>query len=345
MSLTSLFVSGNAFAIGHALGRFGADAVHKHLRPLPLWQSLAARAGSPAAQAMREQVEQRFPRYWQELLGLAAGLQLPIDEVFLWNCRGDFVQQTSVDGCTSVLGPTTGGVLIAHNEDGFPQLRGHCALINVAPEEGLTFSSFCYPGSIPGHTFAVNSRGLVITVNNIRPSTIPVGLPRQILARASLDAPDIASAIEVLCHKGRAGSFHHSLGQSGTTRLVSVEATADGCHVREVIQPHGHSNHLIEPDLSSVGQRITASSGARQDCVERRLSGLRGNLDAETALRILRDTSNQDLPVYRCADDDPDDENTLATAVFLIGEGSVECRVYSAADTARADVQSIVLPT
>lgn len=345
MSLTSLVVSGNAFAIGHTLGRFGAEAVHKHLRPLPLWQSLAARAGSPAAQTMREQTEQRFPRYWQELLGLASGLQLPIDEVFLWNCRGDFVQETSVDGCTTVLGPTAEGVLIAHNEDGLPQLRGHCALINVTPEEGLAFSSFCYPGSIPGHTFAVNSRGLVMTVNNIRPSTIPAGLPRQILARAALDAPDISSAIDLLCQNGRAGSFHHSLGQSGTARLVSVEATANGCHVREVVKPHGHSNHLIEPSLSQVGQRITASSGARQGCVERRLLTLGGNLDAATALSILRDTSDQVLPVYRCAADDPDDENTLATAVFLIGERSVEWNVYSVADAARADVQSILLPT
>ncbi|MFH7396947.1 carcinine hydrolase/isopenicillin-N N-acyltransferase family protein, partial [Pseudomonas syringae group genomosp. 7] len=85
--------------------------------------------------------------------------------------------------------------LIAHNEDGLPQLKRHCALLHATPESGLAVSSFIYPGSLPGHTLAINERGLVAPVNNIRPARIPVGIPRQILARATLEASSIDEAI------------------------------------------------------------------------------------------------------------------------------------------------------
>lgn len=333
MAFTHFQLGGSAYDIGLGLGQFGREAVHRHLLPLELWQRLSSLVGSEAARSMRAAVERCFPRYWQEIEGLAAGLELPVDEVFLWNCRGDFVQPQSVDGCTTVLGPTAGGTLIAHNEDGFPQLRGQCALVSFTPEQGLGFTSFIYPGSIPGHTFAVNEKGLVVTVNNIRPCAIPTGLPRQVLGRASLDAARIDEAVDILASEGRAGAFHHSLGQAGSGRLVSLEGTSEGVSVVEVVRPFGHSNHLVHPALESVAQRITGSSGNRQHCVDGLLAGLGERLDEGQALAILRDSSGGELPVYRCAADDPDDENTLATALFLIGAQAVDWAVYTEADT------------
>lgn len=342
MPLSQLHLAGSAYTLGHGLGVFGRDAVLQHLRPLQLWQHLATLAQTPAALQMRQAVQTGFPRYWQEIEGLAAGLQLPVDEVFMWNCRGDYVQSQSVDGCTTVFGATADCMLIAHNEDGFPQLRGHCAILHAKPESGLAFSSFVYPGSIPGHTLAVNERGLVATVNNIRPASIPSGIPRQVLGRATLDAASIDEAIAVVTRTDRAGAFHHTFGQAGSLRVVSVEACAEGSSVTEIQRPSGHSNHLIAPSLSQVKQRITASSGARQACIEQRLAQLPGDLDANAALSILRDTSGGYLPVYRNAADDPDDENTLATGLFLIGPDTVQWHIYAQQNTDRPDVEGLV---
>ena len=342
MTLPSIHLDGSAYTIGHGLGVFGRAAVLEHLRPLALWKYLAAQATTPKALQMRQQVQNEFPRYWQEIEGLADGLQLPLDEVFMWNCRGDYVHAQSVDGCTTVFGPTHTGTLIAHNEDGFPQLRGHCALLHATPEAGLAFTSFVYPGSLPGHTLAVNERGVVATVNNLRPTQIPVGIPRQILARATLDAACVDEAIRIVTRTGRAGAFHHTFGQAGSARVVSVEACAEGSHVSEVQWPAGHSNHLVSLSLDPVEQRITASSGARQRCVDQLLHGITAGLDADSALKILRDTSGGALPVYRCAADDPDDENTLATGVFLISANTVEWRVYTRPNTDQPDAEGVV---
>lgn len=345
MILQFLKLGGSPYDIGLELGRFGRDAVHQRLCPLPLWQSLAALAESDVAKTMQAQVVEAFPRIWEEIRGLADGLELPVEEVFLWNCRGDFVRPQSVDGCTTVFGPTAEGWLIAHNEDGLPSLDGGCGLLQATPEAGMAFTSYVYPGSIPGHTFAVNAAGLVSTVNNIRPTAIPAGLPRQVLARAVLDCDSLEAAVAVLSHGGRAGAFHHTLGQVGSNRLLSVEACSSGVAVREVRRPGGHSNHLLDARLDAAGQRITGSSGSRQRRVEMLLGDEAGLLDEVRALAILRDDADPELPIYRRAEDDPDDENTLATAVFRIGSNSVEWRVYCQQDVQHVEAAGSIRPS
>lgn len=344
MILQSLNLGGSPYDIGFGLGRFGRDVVHQRLRPLPLWQSLAALAGTPVAKSMQAQVEAAFPHIWEEIRGLADGLALPVEEVFLWNCRGDFVHPQSVDGCTTVFGPTAEGWLIAHNEDGLPSLDGACGLLQATPDEGMAFTSFVYPGSIPGHTFGVNAAGLVSTVNNIRPSRIPAGLPRQVLARAVLNAHNLDEAVALLSRSGRAGAFHHALGQVGSDRLLSVEACSTGVAVRAVQRTGGHSNHLLDAGLDAAGQRITGSSGSRQCRVDALLGDAPGLLDEARALSILRDVADAELPIYRRAADDPDDENTLATAVFRIGANSVEWRVYCQPDVQHVEAAGSIRP-
>jgi len=98
----------------------------------------------------------------------------------------------------------------------------------------------------------------------------------------------------------------------------------------------------VHAALDGVGQRITDSSGARQRQVEARLAAFADDLSPAQALDILRDTAVADLPIYRCAADDPDDENTLATAVFILGATGVEWSVHTRAATEMADAAGVV---
>ena len=326
--MKKLRISGSPFEVGQQLGAFGRAAWHDKLTHIALWQTVMGMQQAAPTLAMRAQVQARYPLIWLELEGMAAGLDAPIAEVFAWNCRGDLVRSTS-DGCTTLAGVNARGErVIAHNEDGFPQLRDDCAWVEIAPTQGLAFSSFAYPGSICGHTVAVNEKGIVNTVNNIRAVQRPSGLPRQILARQALNASTLDEAIEILTATPRAGSFHHTLGQSGSRRLFSVEATGSGCAVLPLYAPFGHANHLIHPQLQAVEQVITASSASRQA----RLQGWlpeQSQLDAADALAMLSDRHDAQLPIYRVAPDDPDEENTLATAVFVLGEQLVRWQIFT----------------
>ncbi|MEB7279252.1 C45 family peptidase [Enterobacter asburiae] len=321
-------IRGSAFAVGQALGAFGREAWHAKLTQTALWQTVTAMKDVEQTRSMRSLVQSQYPLIWQELEGLAEGLEAPFDEVFAWNCRGDLVRSTS-DGCTTVAGSTAEGeLIIAHNEDGFPQLRHDCAIVSITPDDGLAFTSFAYPGSICGHTFAVNEKGVVNTVNNIRALHRPLGIPRQVLARAALNAATLDEAISILTTEPRAGAFHHTVGQMGDSRLFSVEATGTGCSVMPLREVFAHANHLIHPQLDAVEQVITDSSRSRQQRLNAWLE-TQSHLDGAAALGILSEQHDPALPIYRLSPQDPDEENTLATTVFTLSTSDIKWQIFT----------------
>lgn len=319
-------ITGSPYEVGTALGRFGRAAVQGFLLRSAAWKELTDRRSDPRLEQMAAIVKDRHPRYWAELQGLAAGLELPFDDVFLWNCRGD-IWAMAPDGCTTVQLPGPPHV-IGHNEDGDPGFAGHCALARIAPEGGNSFTAFVYPGSLPGHTFAATSVGLVQTVNNIRPLGGGSGTPRMVLARAVLDAPNLDAAVEVLAGAPRAGAFHLTLAQTGDDRLLSVEFTADALSIVELGEPSVHANHLIHGDTRNTSQVVTGSSGARQRRGESLLGEVAQSDPQGSATHILWDAADPQLPIHRTDPNDEDVENTLASAVFSVGADRVKWSVY-----------------
>ncbi|BAN97563.1 hypothetical protein E05_27970 [Plautia stali symbiont] len=203
---------------------------------------------------------------------------------------------------------------------------------------GLRDRASHYPASLCGHTFAVNEKGIVNTVNNIRAQHRPDGMPRQIIARASLNATTLDEAIAILSATPRAGAFHHTLGQQGDSRLISIEATGSGCSVILLTAPFGHANHLIHPQLAAVEQVVTASSGSRQQRLDTWLT-TQTAVDGAAARAILSDQQDATLPIYRLSSQDPDEENTLATAIFTLSDDAVTWQIFTR-DRQRAALQS-----
>jgi len=231
------------------------------------------------------------------------------------------------DGCTTLAANTGNTRYIAHNEDGDPYLRDRCSLVDVRPTGKPGFISFYYPGSLPGHTFAVNRTGLVQAINNVRIKTPAIGVPRMILTRAVLDTTSLDAAVNLLDTAAKASGFHHTLGCAGDDRVLSVEATAKRCTVGSVDRLSGHANHLIHPGCESEAQIVTASSADRQARLGQLLPTI-NDVDGPALLRVLSDKAPQGLPIYRDDPADPDDENTLATALFAINSEGVEFEVH-----------------
>jgi predicted choloylglycine hydrolase len=340
--LAYIEIEGAPHDIGVGLGRFGKAAAHRLLVGSDAWKSVMAFRGHPLVAAMRRQVEERFPSCWSEIQGLAIGIDLPLDDVFLWNCRGD-VWAMAPDGCTTVQLPGKVPV-IAHNEDGAPAFRGHCALAHIRPAGATAFTSFVYPASIAGHTFAATGSGLVQTVNNIRSRAAGPGLPRMVLGRALLDCASLEAAVRLLETSPRAGGFHMTLAQCGDPRVISIEFSHSNCSVVTLERPRCHSNHLIHQGMADQSQFVTASSLSRQRRGDQIInSAISGDLDP---LTVLWDRGMPALPVYRSDPDDPDDENTLATAVFNVGASALEWRVYDrAGDAPRFTMKGALSPS
>ena len=319
-------IGGGAFETGRALGRLHARAVAERLVGEPAWREVIQRGrADERVPAMLAQVEERFPDILLELKGLADGLGQDFADVFAWNCRGD-LWAMAPDGCTTVRFPGETAHVVGHNEDGMPVLAGHCALVRVSPTQGRSFTAFTYPGSLPGHTFGMNAAGLVSTVNNIRSLQAQAGVPRMVLTRAVLGAATLDEALNLIRTSPRAGAFHLTLAQRGDPRLMAVEFTGTRVSVEQITAPSAHANHLVHADMTDVAQIVTDSSLHRQRRADRLLAA--DNASLGDALRILFDRGDAALPIHRSAPDDPDHENTLATAVFSIQADRVEWAVY-----------------
>jgi Acyl-coenzyme A:6-aminopenicillanic acid acyl-transferase len=327
--LATIDISGGPYDVGVKLGRISAQVVNTYLTKSQSWAGIIAYSDDPRVVRMSEQVCALFPRYWEELCGLADGLELPFGEVFAWNCRGD-IRALAPDGCTTVQIPGPRRI-IAHNEDGDPGFRGHCTLAHISSDGGTPFTAFVYPGSLPGHTFAETQAGLVQTVNNIRSINTGLGLPRMVLTRAVLDCQSLDDALSLLQSFPRAGAFHLTLAMAGDPRLLSVEFGSETCSVHEIVAPSIHANHFIHPATKELGQIVTNSSASRQN---------RGNIlmqdwcEGQNPLMILRDRADPELPILRDDPEDPDHENTLASAVFFVEDGQIDWYVYDRASTA-----------
>jgi hypothetical protein len=326
--LSYLKTHGSAFEVGAALGRFGAQAVHEVLRPGAAWAEVMRWRGSPALRHMADLVQGLHPACWQELQGMASGLDLPWEDVFAWNCRGD-VWAMAPDGCTTVQLPDETGPRFAHNEDGDPGLLGHCALAEVAVDGATRFAALVYPGSLPGHTIAVTDAGLAITVNNLRTLHAPAGLPRMVLTRALLDQPSIAAAVGLLKASPRSGGFHLTLGQAGDATLQSVEFNAALCSAHAVQRASLHANHMVHPAMANQPQIVTGSSGHRQIRGEALLAEADRHGRAPDPLAILFDQGHTAFPIFRDDPKDSDQENTLATALIEVGREAVHWQVHT----------------
>jgi hypothetical protein len=344
LAVRKVEAAGDHFTIGHALGEAAAADIRERSFATAEFRALAARWGGSSYLAQLEAAARAaYPEFVCEIEGMAAGAGLDFQSLFLWNCRGDLrlaedaapaVRAQAAEGCTTVMIPRRseeGGeapAIIAHNEDGAPELLGHCFWVSVTPDEGPGFESFMYPGMLPGHTLGLNDAGIVQTINNVRVHDLQPGIPRHIVCRAVLAAGSLDDALAILQRADRASGFHHNLGEAATGRLVSVEAPASGCDVKEVSKPAAHANHLIAATFKSLAQEVTGSSRDRQRRAKE-LVAAHPPADAGDAEAILFE---RETPIYRANDKGDDYSQTLTTGIFELYRDRVAWRLHMGPD-------------
>ncbi len=325
-------------AIGMAVGASVKAAVFDHAEFAENRRQWAASTYLSKLEAAARDV---YPWVVEEMEGMAAGIGVDFEDILLWNCRGDLrladtdqarLRKTAVEGCTTIMAPATPNraAIIAHNEDGAAAFSQHRYWLRARPELGPSFESYLYPGMLPGHSFAVTGAGLVQTINNIRPDDLRPGVPRHVICRAVLGSETLDDALGHLKRTDRASGFHHALARAGENRVLSVEAPASTCIVRELNTPQAHANHLIDPETQTIGQTVTGSSDYRQQAAENYLSG---GGDPDQPERILFHRGQGNECVLRRPGDGGDDYGcTLATGVFRIDAGGINWTVHAGPD-------------
>ncbi len=233
--------------------------------------------------------------HMEELHGMAEGAGAEFEDLLALNCIEAIVSDALHLKCTSLaLGPEWTNdrhVLLAHNEDWWPQDEHTLYLIHGEPEREPAFLALTYGGLLPA--IGLNSAGLAQCCNSVYPNDSRFGVPRAFVARSGLAAGDLVEAARRAAHPDREAGYNHLvINREGD--ILSLEASAR----RHAILPAiagalVHTNHYLDPGMQEV-ERDPAGLGRSRLRYERATELLyagrphsRGSL-----VRILADHHN-----------------------------------------------------
>jgi hypothetical protein len=227
-------------------------------------------------------------------------------------------------GCSDCALLTQLAALVGHNEDGSPAFADNLYVLHVEVVGKPRFTALSYPGFLCGNAFGFNAEGVCISVDDVRPREVRVGVGRHFVARSLLEARSLDDAVARATLPDRASGFSYTLGSLQQRRIVHLEVAPKVYHLKEVQGGYFHANHYTQ--LTELEQSISPSSHARV----RRAQEIfleRPPQNADGLLALLGDQKDQEYPIYRAASH-PDDEQTLCTALFDLD--AQKLRIYTA---------------
>ncbi|KAK2664205.1 hypothetical protein Ddye_002779 [Dipteronia dyeriana] len=268
----------------------------------------------------------RFPRYWDELLGTAEGSGVPALDIILINFRKEilpFVSKTKIssnvnvdtaeDDCSDVLVVNDSMAIAAHNEDANVALVGHTYLIKSTLSNGLSFMAYTYAGELPSCAFGFNSHGLGFTLNSVPPvedEIVVGGIGRNFISRDLLEATDIEDALLRICSSEVSVGHSYNLIDVKRRQILNVETASKNRVSIHNIEPTPffHANMYLHLKVQQVQDESSISRQKRATVLPK------GSKD--DFLSLLGDTNDAKYPVYMTGPT----LYTLCTAVIDLDE-------------------------
>jgi hypothetical protein len=250
-----LEVSGSHYEIGRAVGAAMRESILGHLRYSGDYSNgvgYLESEGRGTLDSMFSHAREAFPGLVEELEGMADALEVPLMNLFAFNCRSEIRMIQNPPGCSTIALKRDGMTVLAHNEDGSDLNIGRMFVARVTPPSGVTFTAFVYPGLLPGNGPGVNDRGIVQTTNYIQPKSVADGIPRYFICRAILEAGSLDEAVAKATVEPRAFPFHHNLVSLEEGRMISLETAAWPATAHDLMEIEGfyiHTNHFLHDPM------------------------------------------------------------------------------------------------
>lgn len=237
--------------------------------------------------------EERYPRYIEEMQGIARGANVLFDDVMVLNAMEAVTMDAlHLTRCTSFAVNETrtadGHVLVAHNEDWLPEDENDVYVISARPKDEPPFLAMTYGGLLPNVGF--NAYGIAQLIDSVYPNDSRIGIPRLVVARAVLAARRISGAIGRTLVSHRAAGYNHLLvHESG--EMYSVEVSA-----RRFDILHGTDGYLVHTNhyFSQVMKEIESDP---EELISSRVRYFRAN-------RLLRQTSQHTIKTLQAIQKD-----------------------------------------
>ncbi|KAL6174787.1 hypothetical protein ACLB2K_051433 [Fragaria x ananassa] len=282
----------DAYTVGYLIGqRFSSKIKSRLARDLILQDRLLPFAQTPESQplikSLTENHRTKFPRYWDELVGIAEGS----------------------DDCSDVLVASDSMAIVAHNEDANVALVGHTGTLR----NGLSFIAYTNAGELPSCAFGLNSHGLAFTLNSVPPlesEIVAGGIGRNFISRDLLEAKSIDDALCRIESAKVSAGHSYNLIETRTRRIINVETASKNRVSVYVVgeTPFFHANMYLHLQVNQVHDE---NSLTRQRKATTLPKGSK-----EDVLSLLGDTDEPIYPIYMTGPT----LYTLCTAVIDLDE-------------------------
>jgi hypothetical protein len=222
---------------------------------------------------------------WSELVAMAQGADVPVDELVLFNLRGDLGATST--GCTDIAwnGEHT---FLAHNEDGLALFEGRCMLVTLDIDAEDPVTAFWYPGLMPSNAFVLKGANIIWSMDHLHVAAPAIAPGRHFTARKAQRASSLIESRAIFKEIGSAGGFAYTVGAVDQLTIECFEAAAG--HVANGAvssrdHPYvWHANTMRY--LTSVGEIPDEESSSRSA----RLAALGDRIespDSESLLQLL----------------------------------------------------------
>ncbi|KAL1960533.1 hypothetical protein VTO42DRAFT_7112 [Malbranchea cinnamomea] len=194
-------------------------------------------------------IEQRWPKYFEEIRGIAKGAERDLHEIIMLNTRTELAYglvTLDLDGCTSVYcKPPDGPALQGQNWDFFSATKHNLIQITIR-QPGLPTIKMVTEAGIIGKV-GFNSAGVAVNYNALHvPGLRLTGLPSHLALRMALESRSPREAYDrIMAQGGMAASAYILVGNAheGFGLEFSYAST-----VKQVPDAQGrlvHTNHCV----------------------------------------------------------------------------------------------------
>lgn len=256
--LNVIHAEGDGYGVGRAIAA-GTAGCREQLVALVAEAVDSYRASSgrvrDSVQGLNEALREHSPATLAQVDGMAAGYQLPADDLWIWLLGTFFGSVSAAEGGCSVCARaeqgSAGGCWLAKNRDSDRRIQDVQTVVYVRPESGHAWMALSTAGAPGVHSAGMNVRGLSIADTHVPSTDVGPGLPRFSLMMEALErCATVAEAVDYLEQVPRMGFGNLVLADAdGSVAAVecghshlAVDRGAPGYVVA--------TNHFLSADLA-----------------------------------------------------------------------------------------------
>ncbi|KAL4760936.1 acyl-coenzyme A:6-aminopenicillanic acid acyl-transferase-domain-containing protein [Aspergillus foveolatus] len=309
MAIKQIVCSGTPYEIGH---KHGSQASEEIYRAIAFYAKMFAKHSNldwPQVQELARDFEglikHQWPRYYEELKGIADGAKTDLIDIIALNVRTEIVFGRFSDGCTSLYYQDSEHSFQGQNWDWDTEQAANLIQLTVIQQDLPTIKMITEAGIIG--KIGLNSTGVGVCFNAIRAKGLDkTRIPVHLGLRIALESSSALQAVENIEKVGMASSAHILIGDA--TTAIGLEFTSS-TFARIPLNQKAfivHSNHMLLPHPGIDEPAWLKDSPVRVQTMGENIEKLQGVLSWETFCGLFRDEANYPCSINRAADGESD---------------------------------------